>query len=118
MHLPKKYLHDRLILLILSINTFLTLVAVISILLRLDSGRASGYIVSYRSNLGISAFATGRTTDLIAFVLFAVAVLILCTLLSIRAYHMRRQFALSILGMGSLLALLTTIVSNALLVLR
>lgn len=118
MHIPKNYFHDRIILLLLSVNTFLTLLCALLVLLRLDVGRPGGYIVQYRSSLGLSAFKSGNASVLASFALFALFVLVFHTLLSMRVYPIRRPFAIVILSMGLLLLILSIIVSNALLVLR
>jgi hypothetical protein len=118
MRIPKNYFHDRLVLLLLSINAFLTLLCLLLVLLRLDVGRPDGYIVQYRSNLGLSAFKSGSAGTLASFALFALFVMVLHTMLSMRVYPIHRQFAVTILGMGLLLLILSIIVSNALLVLR
>ncbi len=118
MHIPKKYFHDRVVLLLLSANTFLALFCSALILLRLDSGRSEGYIIQYRDNLGLSAFKSGNATTLISFIIFSATVLIFHTLLSIRVYSIRRQFSITVLALGTLLITISIIVSNALLVLR
>ena len=115
--MPKKYLHDRVILLLLTVNTFLTLLASIMILLRLDS-RVNGYIVQYRVNLGINAYKSGGITQVLSFMAFCFVVLAVHTALSLKAYPIHRHFAIGILGLGSLLILLAIIISNSLLVLR
>lgn len=115
---PKKYFHDHLVLLLLSINAFLAIFGSIFMLLRLSTGQGSGYIVQYRSNLGINAFQTGSVIDLLSFVAFAALVLAAHSILSLKAYHVHRQLAIAILGLGILLLVLTIIISNALLVLR
>ena len=114
----KKYFHDHFVLLLLSINAFLAVAISIFILLRLSTGHGSGYIVEYRSSLGINAFQTGNVLDLLSFIAFAALVLAAHTLLSLRAYHIHRQLALAVLSLGILLLVLTAIISNALLVLR
>lgn len=117
MQIPKKFFHDRAVLLLLSINTFLALLGVLLILLRLDAGQ-DGYIVEYRSNLGLSAFKSGGAGTFFSFIIFYVLVLAFHTFLSIRVYDIRRRLSLTVLGFGLLLLLLAVIVSNALLVLR
>ena len=107
-----------MVLLLLSINTFLALLCSILILLKLDAGQSEGYIIQYRANLGLSAFKSGGVSTLISFILFATLVLLFHTLLSMRVYTIRRNFAIAVLGMGLLLLVVATIVSNALLVLR
>jgi hypothetical protein len=119
MPIPKKYLHDKLILLLVSLNLFLAFLCSMLVLLRLGSGQGGdGYIVQYRANLGISAFKTGSVTAMVGFIGFVVLVAALNILLSVRAYHLRRELSLTLLGLGALLLLLAIIVSNALLVLR
>lgn len=118
MTIPKRYLHDRLVLLLLTVTLFLTVLNSIWILFKLDYGRSAGYIVQYRASLGISAFKTGDATDLVAFIGFSILVLVVHTLLSIKAYHIRREVSVVILSFGVLLLLLALIVGNALLRLR
>lgn len=115
---PKKYFHDHFVLLLLSIDGFLTLFSSIFILLRLGSGHGNGYIVQYRSSLGINAFRTGSVTELLSFIGYALIILLISGVLSMRTYHVNRQMAITILSLGLLLLVLTVIVSNALLVLR
>lgn len=114
----QKYFHDRVVLLLLSISTFLVILASLLIVLRLDSGRNEGYIIQYRTNLGITAYKAGSVSELWAFVLFLVLVLVVNTVLSMRVYDVHRQYSITILSMGTLLIILAFIVSNALLILR
>ena len=115
---PKSYFHDRVILLLLSINAFLAFLASVWVLFKLDSGRSAGYIVQYRSSLGISALRTGDAGELVGFIGFAVLILALNALLSYKAYPIKREVSVVILGFGVLLLICAMIVSNALLVLR
>lgn len=117
MHTSKNYFHDRLILLMLSTSTFLTLLNTILILFRLDSSRGS-YIVQYRANLSLSAFKAGDSSTFWAFVGFGFIVLAFQLLLSMKAFHFNRSFAVTISALGVLLLVLCLIVSNALLALR
>lgn len=114
----KKYFHDHIVLLLLSINAFLAIAGSILTLIRLTTSQGTGFIVQYRSNLGINAFETGDVLDMLSFVVFSLLVLALHIILSLRVYRIHRQLALVILGLGILLLLLTIIISNALLVLR
>lgn len=116
--IPKKYFHDRLILLLLSINVFLAFMAMVWVIFKLDGGRSAGYIVQYRSSLGISALKTGAASELVAFIGFALMILIVHVVLSMRTYTIKREVSVIILGLGILLLIMSIIVSNALLVLR
>lgn len=87
--------------------------------LRLNLGQgAEGYIVEYRSNLGISAFRVGGVDGMLSFAIFAAGLAVLNVLLSIRMYNIRRELSLAVLAAGLLLLLLATIVSNALVALH
>jgi hypothetical protein len=118
MAISKKYFHDHLVLLLLSVNAFLALIGTIFILVRLGTSHGNGYIVQYRSSLGINDFKTGSVVDLLGFIVFVWLVFVTHTMLSLRAYRIHRQLAITILSLGILLLVLTIIVSNALLVLR
>lgn len=119
MPIPKKYLHDKLILLLVSGNIFLAFICAALVFLRLNIGQGGeGYIVEYRSNLGISPFKNGSITAILSFVLFAVLIVVMNIVLSIRTYHVRRELAVAVLAAGIILLILTIIVSNALLVLH
>jgi hypothetical protein len=118
MTIPKKFFHDRLILLLLSVSLFLAFFDSLWVLLKLDSGRASGYIVQYRAPLGIGALKTGGAGELVAFIGFALMVVAVHSLLSMRTYIIKRELSIVILGLGILLLILSFVVSNALLVLR
>ena len=119
MHIPKKYLHDKFVLSFLSIILFLMLVCIILVLLRFgSSGATNGYIVQFRANLGISAFKTGSLTSILSFPLFAVLTSVIGIVLSAKVYAIRRQLALTVMALTTLLLVLAIIVSNALLVLR
>jgi hypothetical protein len=118
MHIPKNYFHDRLVVLLISVNAFLALLGGVLVLFRLDAGGSDVYIIQYRANLGLSAFKRGGPTPLLSFAVFGLLVLAIHIILSMRVYPMRRQFAITILALASLLLSLSIIVSNALLILR
>ncbi len=119
MPISRKFLHDKFILSLVSINVFAALVCIIFVLLRFGAdSNSNGYIVQYRANLGISAFKTGDLSSILSFTLFAPLVAVINTILSIRMYSIKRQLAIAVLFLGILLIALAIIVSNALLVLR
>lgn len=116
---PHKFLHDKVVLLLMSTNVFLAFLTIVVLLLRVGVGQgSSGYIVQYRANLGISAFKSGDFTDIASFGLFALLTLAINIFLSLRVYHLRRTLSLALLGLGVLLLSITLIVTNSLLSLR
>jgi hypothetical protein len=118
MHIPKKYFQDRLILLLLSVNTFFALFSSVWVLLQMDSGRTGNYITSINVNQAITTYGKGSVLELLAFIVFAAFVLSFHTVLSIKTYTARRQFSITILGLGFLLLILGLLVGSSLLGLR
>lgn len=118
MDIPKKYLHDKPVLALVSANLFLTLLVIVTVLLRLSGNTGEGFIAEYRENLGLNAFRAGNVFDMLTFIVFAVLVMAVNTILSVKVYESKRQLAMVVLGLCSLLLILTLIVSNALLVLQ
>lgn len=114
---PKKYFHDRFILLMLTVNVFLTFVTIASTLLRLgDTG--NDYIQAYRGNLGFNAYSVGGAEQIVSFAVFAVIVLVGQFIFSYKLHEVRKEVSWIITVLGMLLLILTLIVSNALLGLR
>lgn len=114
--IPKKYIHDKIILVLMSINVFFATISSVIILLRLSGGRESaGYFVQYRFSHDVIGFSTGTVFDVLGFLLYAFVVLAFVFLLSVRAYSMRRELAYVILSMGAFMLILNTIISNGLL---
>lgn len=108
------YFHDRLILLLLSINTFLAVAMIITSLLSLnDSG--AGYIKEYRSDLGLDGFRAGGVIDIVAFAVFALIVFVFHFITSRKIYHIRRHLSLVILLLTMVVYIFGLLVLNALL---
>ena len=115
---PKRYIHDRIVLLLLTANTFFAVLTTIIILLKLDSTRTEAYIIQYRPTLGLSSYFRGDSIGILSFVVFSVLVLVFHTVLSQKVYPLRRHLAITILAMGLLLIILSLIISYSLLLLR
>lgn len=119
MAIQKHFLQDRTALLLVSGEAFLTLAAVVLILLKLGSGQGTGnYIISYRASVGIDRYTTGTVMDIISFVVAALLIFVVGTTLGYRTYPIRRELSLTILALTLPLLLFLIVVSNALLVLR
>lgn len=117
MDIPKKYFHDRIILLLATINLCLAVVTSVLILLRFSAGHSGAYFVQYRANLGLNAYKTGSSLELLSFIVFAVLVLAGHLVISMRLYTVRREYSVAVLAAGTLLLVLGLVVSNALLML-
>ena len=115
----KHFLQDRTALLLVSSTAFLTLAAIVLILLKLDSGQGtSNYIISYRASLGIDRYATGTIKDILSFVVAALLIFTVGVVLGYRTYPVRRELSIAVLALTVPLLLFLIVVSNALLVLR
>lgn len=110
----KPYFQDRLILLILSINTFLALALIITSLLSL-TGSSGGYIREYRANLGLDGYKEGNVLDIVAFAAFATIVYIFQLITSIKIYHVRKHMSLIILLLTLILFIFSLLTINGLL---
>jgi hypothetical protein len=104
-------------LLLLTSSAFAAILNAILILLRLDSSRGT-YIVQYRANLGISAYRPGDSTTFLTFVVFGFVIFGAQMLISMKAYQIKRAYAVIVSALSLLLILLVIIVSNSLLALR
>lgn len=121
MAISKKYFHDHLVMLLLSVNIFLAIGGSLFVLISLSTGNSNGYIVQCRdcsNTLAVNRFTNGDLIELLSFVAFALIVLGVHAVLSLRAYKVHRQLALAILALGILLLTLMIIISNSLLTLR
>ena len=118
MHPSKRFIHDRLVLLLISVSAFFVLLTAVSVIWQIGSVRSQGFITQYRPSLGLSAFQKGDSLEIIAFPIFAALVFLFHLVLSIKTYHIRRYFSVAVLGMGLLLIVLALIISFSLLRLR
>lgn len=111
---PKSFFHDRLILLILSINTFLALALIITALLSINDSDA-GYIKEFRSDLGLDGYKAGGVIDIVAFAVFSAILYIFQLLAATKIYHIRRHLSLIILLLTLIIYIFSLMVINALL---
>jgi hypothetical protein len=119
MAVQKHFLQDRTALLLVSGIAFLTLAAIVLILLKIGSGQGtSNYIISYRASLGIDRYSTGTIKDVLSFIVAAVLIFAVGVVSGYRTYPVRRELSLVILVLTVPLLLFLIVVSNALLVLR
>jgi hypothetical protein len=110
----KSFFQDRLILLILSINTFLAMALIITSLLSINNSDA-GYIKEFRSDLGLDGYKAGGVVDIVAFALFSTVLYVFQLLSSTKIYHIRRHLSLIILLLTMIIYIFALMVINALL---
>ena len=118
MEVPKKYIHDRLILALLTLVAVLVVIGVSLVLLRFDPSRNPTTTAAYRPNITGTQYQSGKPIDIYSMAIFMVLTSAGALFLSIRTYHIRRFVSVFILASTVFLLILSTIVANALISLQ
>lgn len=118
MELPKKYLHDRFVLLFLMFLAVLLVIGVSLVLLRFDLSKNPTTIVAYRPNISGASYQSGKPIDIYSMAVFMFATAVGAVALSARVYMLKRHLSLFILASSLFLLILATIVANSLISLQ
>lgn len=118
MEIPKKYLHDRLVLGLLTLVSLLLVIGVSVVLLRFDISKNPTTIVAYRPNISGVSYQSGKPIDIYSLALFMAAMAVGSVILSAHVYSVRRYVAIFILASCAFLLFLATIVANSLISLQ
>lgn len=104
MKIPKNYFHDRGLLLVLSLNVFLAFSTLVLLVFRLSGSHSIPYIAYRQNQFGNSVYTAANSSwQLLIFGVFALLVLGLNMLLSMRMYRIHRQLSVVVLVMGTIL---------------
>jgi hypothetical protein len=106
MELPKKFLHDRLILLLITLISVLLVVGIGVVLLRFDLSKNPTTIVAYRPNISGSSYQSGKPIDIYSLAVFMLVMAVGSIFFSARIYAARRALSLFVLGSSAFLLLL------------
>ncbi|OGL26202.1 hypothetical protein A3E49_03350 [Candidatus Saccharibacteria bacterium RIFCSPHIGHO2_12_FULL_49_19] len=107
MDLPKKFLHDRTVLILLTLLSALVVIGVSIVALRFDVSKNPTTIVAYRPNISGSAYQSGKPLDIYLLAVFMVIIAISAAILSARIYNVRRTISIFILASAAFLLLLS-----------
>lgn len=118
MEIPKKFLHDRIILLILTVISILMVVGIALVLIRFDASRNPTTTIAYRPNITGSQYQSGKPVDIYIMAVFMLITALSSVILSSRIYYLRHYLSVFILASGAFLLLLSIIVSNSLISLQ
>ncbi len=118
MEVPKKYQHDRLILLLLTLIAILVVVGVSLVLLKFDPSRNPTTIAAYRPNITGTQYQSGKPIDIYTMALFMIFTSAAAVILSVRTYNIRRFVSIFLLVSTVFILTLSIIVSNALISLQ
>jgi hypothetical protein len=112
--IPKKFLHDRLVLLLITLMAVLVVVGVSVVLLRFDVSRNPITIVAYRPNISGTQYISGKPIDIYSLAVFMLMTSAAAVLISSRIYIAKRYAALFLLSSTIFLLILSTVVANSL----
>src|SRR3954470_16748492 len=109
MEIPKKFLHDRLVLLLITVIAVLVVVGVSIVLLRFDVSRNPTTIVAYRPNITGTQYISGKPIDIYSLAVFMIITSAAAVIISSRVYNAKRYVALFLLSSTIFLLILSTI---------
>ena len=118
MELPKRFLHDRLVLILVTLMAVLLAVGVTSVFVRFDISKNPTTIVAWRPNISGSSYQSGKPIDIYSLAFFMVVISVSAVSLAARLYALRRSISLFLLASANFLLLLSAIVANALISLQ
>src|SRR5581483_6124460 len=109
MEIPKNYLHDRVVLLLITLISILTVIGVCVVMLRFDPSRNPTTVVAYRPNISGTIYQPGKTIDIYSLAVYMVLTAVLAIFLAAKTYAVRRHVAVFILSSAAFLLILSTI---------
>ena len=116
---PTKFFHDRVVLLLMIINSIVTITGIVFILFHLDASKGSAYIVQCRlCDTAAHEFKSGSAFDMSGFIVFLALSFGMSIFISRRIYAERRYLALALLASAGVLSIFAVIVSYSLFSLR
>jgi hypothetical protein len=112
--IPKKFLHDRAVLLLITVIAVLVVIGVSVVLLRFDVSRNPTTIVAYRPNVTGTQYLSGKPVDIYSLALFMIFTSVAAIAVSSRVYAVKKPAALFMLTSTVFLLILSTVVANSL----
>jgi phosphate starvation-inducible membrane PsiE len=118
MEIPKKFLQDKTVLLLITLIMLLLVIGVSVVLLRFDVSKNPTTVVAYRPNISGASYQSGKPIDIYSMALYIVITAVAGVFLSARIYKIRQAVSVFILSSTALLLILATIVANSLISLQ
>lgn len=116
--MSKTYFHDRIVLLLLTVNSFLAIAGILLISLNLGD-TSNAYIVQYLPHLNIlDRQQVGGLGQILSFIAFIIIVFVFQLIVSLKLYHIRKHASQIVLALTLILLVYTVITSYSLLNLR
>ena len=114
MEQSKKFLHDRLVLLLITIIAVLVVIGVSIVLLRFDVSRNPTTVVAYRPNVSGTQYISGKPIDIYSIALFMLLISAAAIIISSRIYEVKKPAAMFLLSSTVFLLILSAVVANSL----
>jgi len=118
MDVPKKFLHDRAVLSLITAISVLVVIGVSLVLLRFDVSRNPTTTVAYRPNITGTQYLAGKPIDIYSLALFMIFTSVAAIGVSSRVYSVKKPAALFVLTSTVFLLVLSTIVANSLITIQ
>jgi hypothetical protein len=118
MDLPKRFLHDRLVLLLVTVIAILLAIGLSIVLLRFDPSKNPTTTVAYRQNVAGINYQSGKPIDIYSLAVFMLLISVGSIYLSSRVYLIRRNAAIFLLAGTIFLLVLSSRVSWSLISLQ
>ncbi len=114
MEVSRKFLHDRVVLILITILAAFTAIGVSSVFIRFDVSKNPTTTAAYRQNLVGVYYQSGKPIDIYALAIFMVFTAAAAIVLAYRTHTLRRQIAIFLLASANFLLVLSIVVANAL----
>jgi len=111
MDLPKKFLHDRTVLFLVTLITLILVIGVSVVLLRFDASKNPTTTVAYRPSIVGSQYQSGKPIDIYSMAVYMVVTAGVGIFLSARIYIVRHALAIFMLSSTALLLIFAIRVS-------
>lgn len=114
MDLPKKFFHDRLVLLLVTVVAMLMVIGVSLVLLTFDAGKNPTTIVAYRPTIFASNLQSGKPIDIYSLAVFMIFISVASVVIGAKIYSVKRYLSVFMLAASIFLLILSIIVSHSL----
>jgi hypothetical protein len=118
MEISKNFLHDRIVLALITLISLLVVVGVSVVVLQFDVSKNPTTIVAYRPNISGASYQSGKPIDIYSMAIYIIVTAALGVFLSAKIYKIRHYLSIFLLVSTVFLLILATIVANSLISLQ
>ena len=111
METPRKFLHNRTVLLLITLISLVVVIGVSTVLLRFDASKNPTTTVAYRPSIVGSQYQSGKPIDIYSMAVYMIITAVAGVFLSARIYAVRRYLSIFMLSSTALLIILAIRVS-------